>query len=63
MRVDIGNIISYLFEHDIITEIELYGNDGDKEYSMVIVEWVKIDRAGNLTIKGKTVPDSKTARN
>lgn len=30
---------------------------------MVIVEWVKIDRAGNLTIKGKIVPDSKTARN
>lgn len=26
---------------------------------MVIVEWVKIDRAGNLTIKGKIIPDSK----
>lgn len=30
---------------------------------MVIVEWVKIDRAGNVTIKGKIVPDSDTTRN
>lgn len=40
-------------ECGIIIEIGLYRNDGDKEYFMVIVEWVKIDRAGNLTIKGK----------
>ncbi len=26
---------------------------------MVIVEWVKVDRAGNLTIKGKIFPDSQ----
>lgn len=48
-------------KRDIIIEVELYGNGGDKEYSMVIVEWVKIDRAGNLTIKGKMIPDSKSS--
>lgn len=30
---------------------------------MVIVEWVKVDRAGNLTIKGKIVSDRKTTGN
>ena len=30
---------------------------------MVIVEWVKVDRAGNLTIKGKIVLDSNTTEN
>lgn len=30
---------------------------------MVIVEWAKIDRAGNVTIKGKYIPGSNnTAR-
>ncbi len=30
---------------------------------MVVVEWVKVDRAGNLTIKGKYFPTVKLAGN
>lgn len=29
---------------------------------MVIVHWAKFDRDGNVTIKGKIIPDSKTSR-
>lgn len=48
----------------IIVEIELLRNGGDKEYSMVIAPvWVKFDRDGNVTVKGKIVPDSKTTEN
>lgn len=41
----------------IIIEIGPCENGGDKEYLMVIADWVKIDRGGNITVKGKIVPD------
>ena len=40
--------------------IELWKtNDGDKEFGMRITpHWIKIDRDGNVTIKGKIIPGS-----